>query len=127
MQTTKYKKENYDPDQWKEIQYGLKEGLDVKKYDNCKFNCVQMRIIRRGLQERLFVDIYTNPNFNIYQMFHIYLVLKRQWHDLTNKEEECLVKFRAYSATDKPELGYMCLYHIMQDMIGLLYSEENEK
>ena len=58
----------YDENQLKELVLGLRDGLNVSKYNNPVFEWKQMHEIRLGLESGIDVDKYNKPEFNHLQM-----------------------------------------------------------
>lgn len=61
----------YTPDQWKEIESGMKHKLDVKVYANPDYTAGQMKEIRLGLDKGVDVSAFANPEFSDKQMREI--------------------------------------------------------
>ena len=61
----------YTPDQWKEIESGMKHKLDVKVYANPDYTAGQMKEIRLGLDKGVDVSAFANPEFSNKQMREI--------------------------------------------------------
>ena len=68
----------FNKHQLREIQKGLKQGLDVSCYLNPKFDAYQMLIIRYGLELGLDVSCYAKPEIDYDTMDIIYQSLKDQ-------------------------------------------------
>lgn len=58
----------FSAEQLAQIQKGLADGLDVKKYANPKFDHYQMMEIANGMRLGLDVSWYAKPEFNLDQM-----------------------------------------------------------
>ena len=71
-----YNANEFDTDQRKEIEAGIKEGLDVSLYVKKVYTAMQMKEIRLGLSRRLDVEIYAKPEFDSFQMREIRLGLE---------------------------------------------------
>jgi len=67
---------DYDLEQIKELQYGIKAGLDISYYLDPKLSSSQMGWIRMGLAEGLPVKYYANPTFSKERMSNYYYILK---------------------------------------------------
>lgn len=61
----------YTPEQWKEIESGMKHQLDVKVYAHPDYTASQMKEIRLGLDKGVNVSAFTNPDFSDKQMREI--------------------------------------------------------
>lgn len=61
----------YTPEQWKEIESGMKHQLDVKVYAHPDYTASQMKEIRLGLDKGVDVSAFTNPDFSDKQMREI--------------------------------------------------------
>ena len=61
----------YTPDQWKEIESGMKHKLDVEVYANPDYTAGQMKEIRLGLDKGVDVSAFANPEFSDKQMREI--------------------------------------------------------
>lgn len=61
----------YTPDQWKEIESGMKHKLDVKVYANPDYTAGQMKEIRLGLDKGVDVSAFANLEFSDKQMREI--------------------------------------------------------
>ena len=61
----------YSINEVREIEAGLKSGVDVSAYMDKKFHSIQMRQIRIGLEQELDVSKYANPMFDWLQMEEI--------------------------------------------------------
>jgi hypothetical protein len=72
-----YKRQGFGVWQLKEIEYGLREGLDISKYAKKEFDWMQMEEIRLGLESGVNVDIYAKPEFTSLQMREIRLGLEK--------------------------------------------------
>lgn len=72
-----YKGHEFLLQQYKEIEYGLKEGLDVDIYAKPEYSWLQMMQIRFGLEDKLDVSTYVNPKFDENQMEEIRLGLEK--------------------------------------------------
>lgn len=71
-----YDANKFDMDQRKEIEVGLKEGLDVSLYAQNIYIAMQMQEIRLGLSRRLDVEKFAKPEFDWFQMREIRLGLE---------------------------------------------------
>ncbi len=61
----------YTPDQWKEIESGMRHQLDVKVYANPDYTAGQMKEIRLGLDKGADVSAFASPEFSDKQMREI--------------------------------------------------------
>ena len=61
----------YTPEQWKEIESGMKHQLDVKVYAHPEYTASQMKEIRLGLDKGVDVSAFANPDFSDKQMREI--------------------------------------------------------
>lgn len=61
----------FDYQQMRAIRFGLKAGLDVSIYAKPEYDASQMGEIQEGLAKGLEVSIYTNPEFTSFQMGEI--------------------------------------------------------
>lgn len=66
-----YKDLKFNKEQMKEIQRGMKLGLDVGVYANPQYNEDQMTEIRWGLEKKVDVSVYANPQYDADQMAEI--------------------------------------------------------
>lgn len=66
-----YKGLGFSVNQLKEIEEGLKEGIDVDIYARLEFVSIQMNQIRLGLKEGLDVSVYARPEYDWFQMEEI--------------------------------------------------------
>lgn len=57
-----------DPDQLRELELGLEEGLDVSFYANKEFLAIQMQEIRKGLKNGIDVSVYAKTAYDWFQM-----------------------------------------------------------
>ena len=55
----------FNKEQQEEINYGIKENLEVSWYAKPEFSAQQMREILWGLQLKIDVSIYANPKYSI--------------------------------------------------------------
>lgn len=61
----------YTPEQWKEIENGMKHKLDVSVYTNPEYTAGQMKEIRIGMDKGIDVTAFASPEFSDKQMREI--------------------------------------------------------
>ena len=61
----------FTPEQWREIENGMKRNLDVTVYAKPEYNAGQMKEIRIGLDKGTDVESFLNPDFSDKQMREI--------------------------------------------------------
>ncbi len=61
----------YTPEQWKEIENGMKHKLDVSVYTNPEYTAGQMKEIRIGMDKGIDVTAFASPEFSDRQMREI--------------------------------------------------------
>lgn len=86
LDVTVYAKPEYDAGQMKEIRIGLDKGTDVETFLNPDFSDKQMREIRRGVEARFDVSSYAKPEISAGDMRKVFFALKDKANALDSKE-----------------------------------------
>lgn len=77
LDTSYFKKSDFNWEQMREIRLGLEKGLDVSNYAKKDFNIEQMEEIRLGLEKGLDMSYYNKYNFDWKQMREIRIGLDK--------------------------------------------------
>lgn len=86
LDVTVYAKPEYDAGQMKEIRIGLDKGTDVESFLNPDFSDKQMREIRRGVEAGFDVSSYAKPEISAGDMRKAFFALKDKANALESKE-----------------------------------------
>lgn len=77
MKLQRLENEQFDSDQWEEINLGREAGIDVSCYARKEFMAIQMHQIRLGLEKGLDVRKYARPEYDWFQMEEVRKGLER--------------------------------------------------
>lgn len=86
LDVTVYAKPEYDAGQMKEIRIGLDKGTDVESFLNPDFSDKQMREIRRGVEAGFDVSSYAKPEISAGDMRKAFFALKDKANALESKD-----------------------------------------
>lgn len=86
LDVTVYAKPEYDAGQMKEIRIGLDKGTDVESFLNPDFSDKQMREIRRGVEAGFDVSSYAKPEISAGDMRKAFFALKDKANALESKQ-----------------------------------------
>lgn len=86
LDVTVYAKPEYNAGQMKEIRIGLDKGTDVESFLNSDFSDKQMREIRRGVEAGFDVSTYAKPEISAGDMRKAFFAIKDEASALENKE-----------------------------------------
>ena len=86
LDVTVYAKPEYNAGQMKEIRIGLDKGTDVESFLNPDFSDKQMREIRRGVEAGFDVSTYAKPEISAGDMRKAFFAIKDEASALENKE-----------------------------------------